>query len=173
MTNGTFRPVRDSDLERLLALNNAAVPEVNELHLEDMVWFAHVSHLFLVADAFEGPAGFLIGLEGPGLDYQSLNYQWFSRNYKRFLYVDRVVVDPAWWGRGIGQGFYGALIASKDNHVALCAEVNLEPRNVRSLDFHRRFGFSPVGEQDTDGGRKRVVFLEYPLESGGGSESVA
>ena len=56
-----------------------------------------------------------------------------------------------------------ALVASAGDHPVLCAEVNLAPRNDRSLAFHKRFGFSPVGEQETEGGLKRVLLLEYPL----------
>ena len=153
MANDTLRPAVEADLESLLVLNNAAVPAVNALDAAEMAWFAEVAHLFLVADSPKGPVGFLIGLEGPDL----------SRNYGLFLYVDRVVVDPEWWGRGLGRAFYRALVASAGDHPVLCAEVNLVPRNDRSLAFHQRFGFSPVGEQETEGGLKRVVLLEYPL----------
>jgi len=163
VADDTLRPAVEADLESLLVLNNAAVPAVNALDAAEMAWFAEVAHLFLVADSPKGPVGFLIGLEGPDLSYRSLNYQWFAGNYGLFLYVDRVVVDPEWWGRGLGRAFYRALVASAGDHPVLCAEVNLVPRNDRSLAFHQRFGFSPVGEQETEGGLKRVVLLEYPL----------
>ncbi len=45
------------------------------------------------------------------------------------------------------------------------AEVNIEPHNHVSLKFHDRYGFSPVGEQDNEGGTKRVVMLACPLIS--------
>ena len=163
MTDDILRPAVAADLESLLVLNNAAVPAVNALDAAEMAWFGEVARLFLVADSSNGPVGFLIGLEGPGLPYRSLNYQWFARNYECFLYVDRVVVDPEWWGRGLGRAFYRALVASAGDHPVLCAEVNLVPRNDRSLAFHQQFGFSPVGEQETEGGLKRVVLFEYLL----------
>ena len=160
----TLRTVVEPDLESLLVLNNSAVPAVNTLDIAQMSWFAEVAHLFLVADSPEGePVGFLIGLEGPGLPYQSLYYRWFGRNYDRFLYVDRIVVDANWWGRGLGRAFYERFVASATGHPVLCAEVNLVPRNDRSLSFHERFGFVPVGEHANEGGDKRVVVLEYPL----------
>ena len=166
MAYDTFRPVVKADVRALLALNNRAVPAVNTLNDEEMIWFIDVSRVFLVADSPEGPVGFLIGLEGPGLQYLSPNYMWFSSKYEKFLYVDRVVVDPKWWGRGIGQAFYEAFVAAATGESVLCAEVNLIPRNKRSLDFHKRFGFTPIGEQSTEGGEKRVVLLEYQLKYG-------
>lgn len=163
MAENRLRQAVEADFDSLLVLNNSAVPAVNALNVSEMSWFAEVAHLFLVADSPSGPVGFLIGLEGPDLAYRSLNYQWFARNYEHFLYVDRVVVDPEWWGRGLGRTFYRALVDSADGHPVLCAEVNLVPRNDRSLAFHERFGFSPVGEQETEGGLKKVVLLECPL----------
>ncbi|RUA22921.1 MAG: GNAT family N-acetyltransferase, partial [Actinobacteria bacterium] len=94
-----MRPVTEADLTTVLAMNNAAVPAVNALEADDLAWFADVAHTFLVADEPSWPVGrvrlvgFLIGLEGPGLAYGSINYGWFCERYDRFLYVDRVVVD--------------------------------------------------------------------------------
>ena len=164
MAFDTLRPAVKADIAALVTLNNRAVPAVNTLNDEEMIWFIDVSSVFLVADSPEGPVGFLIGLEGPGLQYSSLNYMWFSSKYEQFLYVDRVVIDPKWWGRGIGQAFYEAFVASATGESVLCAEVNLIPCNKRSLDFHKRFGFIPIGEQSTEDGEKRVVLLEYQLK---------
>jgi predicted GNAT superfamily acetyltransferase len=109
--------------------------------------------------------GFLVGLEGPGLDYASLNYRWFGERYERFLYVDRVVVDPAGQGRGLGRSLYEAFVERAEGHTALCAEVNIRPRNDGSLAFHDDFGFAPVGEQDTEAGSKRVRMFAKELLS--------
>jgi hypothetical protein len=109
--------------------------------------------------------GFLVGLEGPGLDYASLNYRWFGERYERFLYVDRVVVDPAGQGRGLGRSLYEAFVERAEGHTALCAEVNIRPRNDGSLAFHDAFGFAPVGEQDTEAGSKRVRMFAKELLS--------
>ena len=45
----------------------------------------------------------------------------------------------------------------------LFCEVNLRPRNDRSLAFHAAVGFREVGQQDTDGGNKRVSLLALEL----------
>tara|TARA_B100001079_G_scaffold65680_1_gene55914 strand:+ start:945 stop:1457 length:513 start_codon:yes stop_codon:yes gene_type:complete len=162
-----LRRVGAADLSAVRHLNTAAVPAVNGLLVEEVAWFADVAHTFLVAvpsDRPDGtPVGFLIGLEGPGLDYDSLNYRWFSERYEHFLYVDRVVVDPSDQGRGIGRSLYEAFVERADGHTFLCAEVNVRPRNEGSLAFHDAFGFAAVGEQDTEAGVKRVRMFAKEL----------
>jgi len=163
----TLRSYVEDDLGAVLALNNAAAPAVNELTSSDLEWFAEISHLFLVSESGIGEerqiTGFLIGLLGPGVDYESINYKWFTSRYESFLYVDRVVVGESSWSRGNGRRFYEALAASGSDQPVMCAEVNIKPRNDRSLIFHEKFGFIPVGEQDTEGGSKRVQLMEYKI----------
>ncbi len=222
----SLRPVEAADLSAVLHLNTAAVPAVNDLSADELVWFAEVAQTFLVVIQPAGDAsgsepgrivheisgqartswesdasgsepgrivheisgqartswesdasgsesgsepgrivGFLVGLEGPGLDYASLNYRWFGERYERFLYVDRVVVDPAGQGRGLGRSLYEAFVERAEGHTALCAEVNIRPRNDGSLAFHDAFGFAPVGEQDTEAGSKRVRMFAKELLS--------
>ncbi|MBC8363577.1 MAG: GNAT family N-acetyltransferase [Actinobacteria bacterium] len=155
-----LRPVRAGDLAAVRRLNTAAVPAVNGLSAGELVWFSEVATSFLVAVQPDSSlVGFLVGLEGPGLDYDSSNYRWFEQRYENFLYVDRVVVDPSGQGRGIGRSLYGAFVERAEGHRFLCAEVNIRPRNDVSLAFHDAFGFCGVGEQDTEGGSKRVLML--------------
>lgn len=45
----------------------------------------------------------------------------------------------------------------------LACEVNLDPPNPRSLEFHRRFGFEQVGMQKTEGGKKTVSLMTKPI----------
>jgi hypothetical protein len=158
-----LRPAPPTDLFDVLALNNEAVPAVNPLEIADLEWFAEVAHTFLVGEIESSIQGFLIGLEGAGLAYSSANYQWFSSRYDRFLYVDRAVVAPPAFGRGMGQAFYRAFIYQAADHPVLCAEVNTRPRNERSLAFHAAFGFEPVGNQDIEGDTKTVQMLVRDL----------
>ncbi|MED5277107.1 MAG: GNAT family N-acetyltransferase [Actinomycetota bacterium] len=167
MSIDTLRDFHRDDLQEVLALNNSAAPAVNELTSSDLEWFEEVSHLFLVSerkvDEKSLITGFLIGLTGPGVNYASANYKWFTSRYESFLYVDRVVVDESSWGQGNGRRFYEALVSSGTDQPFMCAEVNIKPRNDRSLGFHEKFGFVPVGEQDTEGGSKRVQMMEYKI----------
>ena len=158
-----IRSIEKKDLKTVLEMNNSAVPAVNELNAEDLEWYTEVAKAFFVAELEGRLLGFLVGLDGPGLPYESENYKWFSKRYERFLYVDRVVVDPAVFSRGLGQNFYREFVEQSAGYQFLCAEVNLHPRNDRSLRFHEKFGFTSVGEQDTDGGKKTVQMFEYEL----------
>lgn len=170
----TQRRVEPRDLPAILAINNDAVPAVNELALADLERFAEVAHTFLVvtAEADPGPdeegdevIAFLIGL-GPGVDYDSSNYAWFSARFDEFIYVDRIVVSATTQSRGLGSQLYDAFAARGRATGAprMLAEVNIVPRNDTSLAFHERHGFVSIGEQDTEGGAKRVTLLERSLD---------
>jgi hypothetical protein len=158
-----IRSIKQKDFKTVLDMNNSAVPAVNQLNAEDLEWYSEVAKAFFVAEHEGKLLGFLVGLDGPGLPYESENYKWFSERYERFLYVDRVVVDPTIFSQGLGQSFYREFVEQSVGYQFLCAEVNLHPRNDRSLRFHEKFGFTSVGEQDTDGGKKTVQMLEYEL----------
>ncbi len=167
-----LRPGTSGDLPAIEGMNTAAVPAVNELSAEEVAWFAEATHTFLVAevggvgdgpDGAPAPAGFLFGLEGPGIDYASANYRWFCERYERFLYVDRIVVDPPAQGLGVGRSLYEAFAVRADGQSHLCAEVNVRPRNDRSLAFHEAFGFRAVGEQETGSEGKRVRMFALEL----------
>lgn len=160
----SIRELTADDLPAALALNNANLPALNELDAAELSRLVGMSEAALVADRPAAPvAGFCIVLP-PGVDYESLNYRWFSRRYTDFAYLDRIAVDPTLRRSGIGRGFYDDLrhrLAGRFP-VLLC-EVNVKPRNEASLVFHEAIGFREVGQQDTDGGNKRVSLLELEL----------
>ncbi|MDP2292868.1 MAG: GNAT family N-acetyltransferase [Actinomycetota bacterium] len=151
------------DVEPVLALNNANVPELNELDAPEVARLAELAESALVAEVDGSFAGFCWVI-GPGQPYGSLNYGWFSRQYTEFLYLDRIAVHPDFRRYGIGRGFYAHLVEQFTGAwpVLLC-EVNVRPRNDASLHFHHSIGFREVGQQDTDGGAKTVSLLELPL----------
>lgn len=147
------------DLDRVLEMNNAAVPAVGALDRERLMHLVGQSVIALSVVATDGPlegmaVGFCLVL-APGADYMSVNYRWFSERYDEFVYLDRVVVDERVRSGGIGAALYGRV----DEQARLettarwfCLEVNLEPRNDGSLRFHDRLGFVEVGRQTTDYG---------------------
>ena len=161
--SAVVRALTAADAAWFLPLNNAAVPHVNALDeaalaalLAEAAWTAAVEH--------EGrPAGGLIAF-GPGASYASPNYRWFDARHGDFLYVDRIVVDAACRGAGLGRALYGALRDHARGRTPLLAcEVNEQPPNPASMAFHERFGFVAVGRQETEGGAKRVALMEMPL----------
>lgn len=152
-----------ADLDDVLALNEAAVPNVNDLDREEMRWFAENAQYFRVAATGGDLAGFLIGLH-PGLDYPSPNYQWFCARYPRFGYVDRVVVSPAARRRGVASQLYDDFASTLRGYVPLMTcEVNLRPANESSMAYHVRHGFKQVATQETEGGKKEVALMEKRL----------
>jgi len=159
-----IRETSTNDLEAALALNNSNLPALNELDLAEIERLVTISHVALSAEIDGVFAGFCI-VFGPGADYASLNYRWFSRTYDHFAYLDRIAVDPAFRRYGIGRAFYAELVGRlTGNFPLLACEVNVRPRNDASLDFHHSIGFREVAQQDTDGGTKTVSLLAMPLE---------
>jgi predicted GNAT superfamily acetyltransferase len=159
-----IRAYRPDDLAAVLALNNASVPDVNELDEPEVARLVALADAALVAEVDGGFAGFCWVL-GPGRPYASLNYTWFSARYDDFVYLDRIAVHPHYRRYGVGSALYAELASMFTGRrpVLLC-EVNLRPRNETSLRFHERVGFREVGQQDTDGGAKRVSLLAWALE---------
>lgn len=158
-----IRPFQPDDLPAVLALNNACVPDVNELDEQGVLRLVDMTDAALVAEVDGAFAGFC-WVMGPGLAYESLNYVWFSERYDQFVYLDRIAVHPQFRRYGVGSAFYTELqrMFGATRPVLLC-EVNLRPRNETSLRFHERVGFREVGQQDTDGGEKTVSLLAWRL----------
>ena len=166
VTTGQFQitTATDADYDVLLTMNRAAVPAVNLIDRAVLERLHGQAEVMLVAraGATQTPVGFLLALNRDA-DYSSPNFLYFRGRYARFAYVDRVVVDAAWRGHGIGVRLYKDLIARSASLDRITCEVNLEPPNPRSLAFHSRLGFVQVGEQDTEGGAKRVALLALEL----------
>ncbi len=158
-----IRETTADDLHAALALNNGSVPAINELDAPELDRLLGMAALALTAEVDGAFAGFCITFP-PRIDYGSLNYGWFSRNYDDFVYLDRIAVDPNYRRLGIGKAFYSEVVDRFTGVYAhLLCEVNIRPRNEPSLLFHHSIGFREVGQQDTDGGNKTVSLLALKL----------
>ena len=158
-----IRETLPEDFEAALALNNANIPEVNELDAAELQRLVSLSVASLTAEVDGRFAGNCIVLP-PGVEYGSLNYGWFSRNYDHFVYLDRIAVHGDFRRYGIGRAFYAHLVERfRGQYPVLLCEVNVRPMNEPSVKFHERVGFVEVGQQDTDGGKKTVSLLELRL----------
>ena len=158
-----LRDARPADLPGMLGLNEAWVPHVGPVDEPRLAALVAGAELALVTVGDDGGVeGFVIAL-GPGVDYDSPNYRWFSARHDRFTYVDRVAVSAAQRGRGLGRRLYRAVAehAASVGSAVVCAEVNLEPPNPDSSAFHAAMGFTPVGTQWTSGDTVQVQLLEW------------
>ncbi len=72
---------------------------------------------------------------------------------------------PAARGLGIADALYDEfeVWARSTGRPVVCAEVNTQPPNPRSLRFHARRGFTQVAELAPYGGDERVAMVEKPL----------
>ena len=155
--------VASKDLVTLLDLNEAAVPHVNSISLEDFGWFVDKAAYFRVARLDGGIAGFLIALM-PGTSYGSSNYRWFCARYPKFVYIDRIVIAERARRFGVGRLLYDDVAAfALQTAPLLTCEVNIRPHNEASLKFHERLGFVNAGFQDTENGTKTVSLMTKKL----------
>lgn len=149
-----FRPIEPGDLDRVLAINTANVPEVGPLDADRLRYLVDESAIGIAVDVDDLLVGFCL-VVAPGSDYDSVNYRWFMEHHPTSLYLDRVAIDESMRGRGIGSQLYSevARVMQVDHPdaTALTLEVNVDPPNVPSLRFHERLGFSEVGRQMSKG----------------------
>lgn len=154
-----LRPIRDADLDDLLALNQSFVPHVGSTDRERLGWL--VEHACW-ARTTPGRDAFLIALP-PGTGYWSPNYAWIQARWRDFAYVDRIAVSSSLQGTGVGRALYEALFA--DMAAAgvgrITCEVNTRPPNPASIAFHERLGFRRAGVRGDASGT--VAMMSRPL----------
>jgi hypothetical protein len=152
----TIVSMSDLELSSLLELNNAHATEtswLDETRLKRMMQEAR--YAFGIVPA----AAFLMAFDQDA-DYDSLNFHWFRERYKNFIYIDRIVVSAASRRQGLAGALYTDLFrwaALRGYDLAVC-EVNEIPPNPVSEAFHRKLGFTQVGEACLSAG-KQVRYL--------------
>jgi predicted GNAT superfamily acetyltransferase len=164
-----IRDAKIADFPAILGLNLEMEQYLSPLSEELLSDLYAVAVYHRVIETKQGEvAGFLLALsEGAG--YSSANYLWFAERYRKFIYVDRVVVASAQQGKRLGQLLYDDLFAfARDRHVALVTcEFYIDPPNEASRRFHSHYGFREVGRQWVAGGKKQVSLqlAEVPAKS--------
>lgn len=142
-----IRAYEPADAEQVLALNAACVPEVGPMDGAKLAEFEAWAPVLRVVDVGGRIVGLLVGLteEAP---YGSPNFGWFKERHPSFAYIDRVAIDERQRGAGWGPALYREFEAwaRENGRRLLCAEVNTEPPNPRSLRFHDLFGFDMVAQ---------------------------
>jgi len=162
MSDVALLPVLPALEPAVLALNNA--------HAAELSWLDRDRLRHLLRQAFHACRigevdGFLLAFDQDAA-YDSPNYLWFRQRYRRFVYVDRVVVAPTARGRGYAGLLYSDLFgrAAQAGHDVVVCEVNRDPPNPASDAFHASQGFAAIGEATIHQGSKTVRYLARAIE---------
>lgn len=147
-----LRTLETADLEAVLELNQGALDGVTSLDRARLEEILALADSAVVADDAGKVAGFAITLAS-GSAYDSTNYRWFADRYDDFAYLDRVVVSPDHRRRGVATLIYDSLERSAAACGRMALEVNIEPPNRPSLDFHAARGYAEVGRLAQDDGK--------------------
>ena len=150
----TLREYEAEDAAAVLRLNAESVAVLSPLNKDRLQLLAGMCSLRLVAVGPAGVIGFMLGF-ADGTAYDSVNYRWFTSRFKRFLYLDRMVVAASLRGCGVGHAFR---VAAEQHAVAtglawIVGEIDLDPPNPVSLAYHERLGFVEVGRQTLPSGK--------------------
>lgn len=152
-----LRDANAADFPRIVALNAVEVRQTSAMDLDRLRFLHGLASYHRVAVVDGEVVAFLLAF-AHGAAYPNPNFEWFAARYPSFVYVDRVVVDAAANGRGIGSLLYRDLFEHAEGlkaEVVTC-EFNIVPPNEDSARFHSRHGFVEVGRQWLDDGRKQV-----------------
>ena len=139
----------EAQLQSIYDLNEANTPEVGSLesmnHLKKLIELSAYNLSVLDDDEI---VGFIICMR-EGSAYGSENYKFFVQKLKKFLYVDRVAIDEQYRRAGLGQAIYeNIFIHAAKNDLPIALEVNTQPVNQPSLNFHEKMGFDKVGAKN-------------------------
>lgn len=152
-----LRDVVAADFPAILALNASEVEKTSHMDHDGLAALLRMSAYSKVVTVDAEVVAFLIALPD-GVPYGSDNFRWFAARMPHFLYIDRVVVDARFAGRGLGSRLYTDLFhfACARGTTTITCEYNIEPPNPASRAFHDKFGFREVGTQWVAGGTKQV-----------------
>jgi predicted GNAT superfamily acetyltransferase len=155
--NVVIRTADPEDYETICALNLADAHHTSPMDLTRLTELVTVSCYHKVASLGGIVSAFLLAMCHNSA-YINDNFEWFSKKYARFIYVDRVVVSRASRGLRLGSLLYEDIFRharSNDIPLVVC-EYNIVPPNEASRLFHEKFGFKEQGTQWVANGTKRV-----------------
>lgn len=150
-----LRDATSDDTPALLALNAASVEVLSPLDATRLQHLLAQAAACRVVDIAGHVRAFVL-LFRERADYDSENYRWFDARYPRFLYVDRVVVDAAHRGEGLGARLYSEVfaLARAERVPVVTCEFDVDPPNPVSERFHARNGFEEVTRQRLASGKQ-------------------
>ena len=162
-----IRKAEEKDYPFILRVNEENVEVLSPMDESRVREFSKWSELFFIAEAEGTPAAFLLALREGLAAYDSENYLWFSKNYEKFLYIDRIVIDAPYRRTGVGKALYQEVFRYADATGVpfVTAEIDTEPYNEVSLGFHQAMGFREVGVQRVRNNSIRVSLQEANVKN--------
>jgi predicted GNAT superfamily acetyltransferase len=159
-----IRDAAPADFDAILALNEADVVSTSAMDRARLEELNGLSCYHRVACRDGHVVAFLLAMQD-GAAYENDNFRWFSSRYKRFVYVDRVVVSGDARGLRLGTLLYDDLFswARRLGIPVVVCEYNIVPPNEPSRLFHAKFGFKEQGRQWVANGTKQVSLQAAPL----------
>ena len=140
-------------------INQQQVPKVGSVSLEEFIKLINISDISYGIVKKGICLGFVICLR-ENTRYHSINYKFFQKRHKKFFYIDRIAVINEYQSTGIGSTLYNKLLSLRDScNIPICAEVNIDPPNEISINFHKKHGFSEIIESTIKEGYS-VVYME-------------
>lgn len=163
--------ISDENLPIIHKLNNDHATELSYLTHDALKELLSTSFLALIATLPDKdgrvPCALLVAFSDTNTSYTSPNFLWFKEHYKKFIYIDRVVVGVQARGKGIAKKMYEILFqkAIAEGYTIIGCEVNIDPPNPVSDIFHDKQGFKTVGEKRLEERGKSVRYLIKSLDS--------
>ncbi len=153
----------DSLFDFILESNNINKPKVGYLYKERLQLLLKQANYCKVAKFNGEPSGFLLCLP-ENKEYDSINYEWVSKRYSNFMYIDRISILPKFQNEKIGSALYTDLIyfSVLEGYDHILCEVNIKPANPGSIRFHKRFDFEECGSQFTQA--KKLESYNHSVE---------
>ena len=157
MQNVAIRHAGPADFEAICALNLAEVQHTSAMDVARLTELNAMSCYHKVASLEGVVSAFLLAM-CDGSPYMNENFEWFSKRYERFIYVDRIVVSGASRGLRLGSRLYEDVFGhARSKAIPLVAcEYNILPPNEPSRLFHEKFGFKEQGTLWLAKGTKQV-----------------
>ena len=154
-----LRTAKIDDIKDINEINEETIPAVNTVSLMQFKSFLRDSIYFkVVTNRSQKICGFLLVLPS-GLEYDSLNYKWFSSRYEKFAYIDRIAISKNWRNKGMGKSLYTDLENTLKDYNLIACEFNVIPLNLVSKQFHESLDYENVGFQLTENGTKKVSLM--------------
>ena len=157
MQDVAIRDANPNDFDVICALNLAEVQHTSQMDVARLGDLHRLASYHKVACVDGHVVAFLLAMRNDA-PYENDNFEWFSRKYQKFLYVDRIVVSSQSRGLRLGSLLYDDLFSyARSNAIPLVTcEYNIVPPNQPSRLFHDKFGFSEQGTQWVANGTKHV-----------------